>query len=101
MTVPTKNSIVAVPIALTRDIDRLLCDDGARFPCSPSSVILFVREVHSRQKSLPCAINLSFSSVRNRSSGCRLPIVSLGLALSCVDGMETVLRLVKPETVIA
>ena len=67
---------------LAQDLDRLL-DDDARpwFLCSPCFVIRSVHELHSRQKSLPCAINFSSSSARTRSSGCgcQSPIVSSGL----------------------
>jgi len=66
-------------------MDRLL-GDGAGPGFSPFRVIRSIHELHSRQKSLPCAINFSSSSLRTKNSGCgcRSRSSPLGLALPCV-----------------
>lgn len=73
------------------------------FPCSPSCVIRSARELHSRQKSLPYAINFSSFSVGTRNGACGfganrfLSVWPSRIWSEC----RSALRVVKPETVIA
>ena len=79
--VHTNNSVRAEPIALSAIHQYASWQlSWSWFRFSQSCVIRSAREWHSKQKSLPCAINCSSSSAetRNNGCGCRRPIAFSG-----------------------